>query len=125
MEFRQQVTIYASPIFGQANYNGATNVNFGFGNEGKTNFSLQVTFYAAGAIPTVPSTAEVWVVGSNDGNFGTGKVLDWVFGTQNNGDVLDSIQGPIIYGQINWGTLSWGSATYAVITFTATSAKDN
>ncbi len=124
MEFLQQVKIYASPIFGQANYNGATNVNFGFGNEGKTLLSLQVTFYNASNVPTAPSASEVWVIGSNDNNFGTVKALDWLLGTQNNGDVVDSTQGPIRYGQINW-TVTWGSATYAVISFYANAPKDN
>ena len=125
MEFRQQVTIFSSPNFGAANYGGAASINFGFGNEGKTNFALQVTFYKAGAIPTAPSAGEVYLIGSNDGNFGTVKALDWIFGTQNNGDLVDENQGPFIYGQVNWTSLSWGSATYAVITLTATAAKDN
>ena len=132
MEFLQQVKIYATPIFGQANYNNATSVNFGFGNEGKTLLALQVTFYNASNVLTAPTSGQINVIGSNDNNFGLVPTLQWSFGSvgsqgqQNNGDVVDNTQGPIRYAQVSWGApIVWGSATYAVITFNANAPKDN
>lgn len=111
----------------QLNLNSTTNTTtvgsgtkWGFGNDLKTKFSLQVTFLDGSGNPINPNTAEFWFNATNDNvAYGSMKSCDWVFGTQNNGDVMDEVGGPFSGIQINWNIADWGSAITCLVTFQA------
>ena len=98
MQFFQQIYIYATPGTGQLGANPPGPI-WGFGNLGKTNFSMQVSFFNANNVLTNPGAgAEVWINGSNDGLAFVGKDLDFIWNNPSiNGDTVDTTMGPVKY----------------------------
>lgn len=128
MIFRQQVTLTSTANAGTI----GSGVPFGFGNSQKTKFTLQATFDDGNGTPKTPTSAEIYLLPTNDSVAYGQKFLDWntnqTDGDSNNvsGDVV-SIQGVGPYSgiQVGWN-ITWGaSATRCIITLNAETESGN
>lgn len=143
MIFRQQVVLNSTNNNGTA----GSGLVYGFGNNPKTKFSLQASFYTGGAtngsswnpgaLGTLVASGNLGVsdinlTGSNDGIvFSSQQIVDWNNNPNNppnnpqaNGDVVTMSQtGPYEAVQLNWN-INWQAATTCVITIIAQADGD-
>lgn len=129
MIFRQQVTLTSDKNAGTT----GSGIDFGFGNNQKTKFALQATFDNGSGILENPTSAEIYLLPTNDSvAYGSSKIVDWNTAPSDgdpanvNGDVVGiGGVGPFSGVQVGWNITWGGSATRCIITINAETESGN